>query len=88
MLEVVAAFERVNNLKLNYKIGDARPGDIAESYADCSKAERELGWKATRTLDDMVASAWRWRKRNPNGLVDDDDDAAAAAAVDANASKN
>jgi UDP-glucose 4-epimerase len=68
VLEVVHAFERVNGIKINYEIGPPRAGDIAASYADCSKAARVMNFTATHTLDDMVASAWKWRSNNPNGL--------------------
>ncbi len=60
VLELINAFERVNGIKIPYQITDRRPGDIAECYADASKAERELGWKATHTLDEMCASAWKF----------------------------
>ncbi len=60
VLEIINAFERVNGIKIPYQITERRPGDIAECYADASKAERELGWKATRTLDEMCASAWKF----------------------------
>lgn len=68
VLEVVHAFERVNGVKVPYVIGPPRAGDIGFCYADGSKAARELNFTPTRTLDDMVASAWNWRKQNPNGL--------------------
>ncbi|MBO5914085.1 MAG: UDP-glucose 4-epimerase GalE [Clostridia bacterium] len=60
VLQLIDAFERVNNIKIPYQITDRRPGDIAECYADASKAERELGWKAVHTLDEMCASAWKF----------------------------
>ena len=60
VLQLIDAFERVNNIKIPYQITDHRPGDIAECYADASKAERELGWKAVHTLDEMCASAWKF----------------------------
>ena len=46
---------------------DRRPGDIAASYADPALAESELGWRATRTVDDMCADTWRWQSNNPHG---------------------
>ncbi len=64
VLDIVNAFERVNNIKIPYQIAPRRPGDIAECYADASKAEFELGWKATRTLDDMCASAWKFESNH------------------------
>lgn len=67
VLQLVHAFEKVNNLTIPYKIYDRRAGDIAEFYADASKAEREMGWKATRTIEDMCRDAWNWQRQNPQG---------------------
>jgi len=67
VLEVVAAFERVSGKKIPYRIIGRRPGDVATSYADPTRARRELGWVARRTLDDMCRDAWRWQLQNPNG---------------------
>ncbi len=61
VLEVINAFEKVNGVKVNYKIGDRREGDIVEIYSNSTKA-RKIGWKPTRTVDDMVSSAWKWHK--------------------------
>jgi UDP-glucose 4-epimerase len=61
VLEVINAFERINGVKVNYKIGDRREGDIVEIYSNSTKA-RKIGWKPTRTVDDMVSSAWKWHK--------------------------
>ena len=60
---MVNAFERVSGQKLNYKIVDRRPGDVEKVYADTSFANEELGWKAESTLDDILASAWKWEKK-------------------------
>ncbi|MFC0187296.1 UDP-glucose 4-epimerase GalE [Fictibacillus aquaticus] len=60
VLEVITAFEEVSGLKVPYVVTDRRPGDIAVSYADPSKAARELGWTASFTLSDMLTDAWRW----------------------------
>ena len=60
VLDVIKTFERVNNLKLNYKIVDRRPGDIAMCYADASKALEELQWKAEKTLEDMCRDSWNF----------------------------
>ena len=62
VLELVNAFEEANNIKIPYEIVDRRPGDIAACYADVSKAERELGWKAKRDLVSMCRDAWRFEK--------------------------
>jgi len=61
VLEVINAFEKINGVKVNYKIGDRREGDIVEIYSNSTKA-RKIGWKPTRTVDDMVSSAWKWHK--------------------------
>ena len=61
-LEIVKAFERVNNLKLNYKVVGRREGDIEAVWADPSYANTELGWKAVRPLDDTLKSAWEWQQ--------------------------
>ena len=50
-------------MKLNYRIVDRRPGDIEQVWADTSLANRELGWKAERNLEEMLASAWKWEQR-------------------------
>lgn len=60
VLEVIKSFEKVAGVKLNYKIVDRRPGDITEVWADTSFANRELGWKAEKGLDEMTLSAWKW----------------------------
>ena len=60
VLEVIHSFERVSGRKLNYKIVDRRLGDITQAYADTTKANKILGWKAESTLDDAVKSAWEW----------------------------
>jgi len=67
VLEVIKAFEVQSGKKIPYKIVGRRPGDIAECYADVSKAERVLGWKAKRGLNEMMSDAWRWQKNNPKG---------------------
>ena len=54
-------FEKVNNLKLNYKIVDRRPGDVMASYADTTTANRELNWKTEKSLEEALASAWKWQ---------------------------
>ena len=60
VLELVNAFEKVNNLKVNYKIVERRPGDIASCYADPSKALKGLNWKAEKTLEDMMKDSYRF----------------------------
>ena len=67
VLELVNTFERVNELKLNYKVAPRRPGDVVAIWADTSHANEELGWKAERSLDDTLRSAWAWEK-NVRGI--------------------
>lgn len=62
VLELVENFEKVNNVKVNYKIVDRRPGDIAECYADPTKAEKELGWKAEKGIEEMCRDSWNFVK--------------------------
>jgi UDP-glucose 4-epimerase len=67
VLEMVHAFEAASGCRIPYRIAPRRSGDIATCYADASKAARELGWKASRGLPEMMRDAWRWQQRNPNG---------------------
>ncbi|MDR2175158.1 MAG: UDP-glucose 4-epimerase GalE [Synergistaceae bacterium] len=67
VLEVIAAFERACGRRIEREFVPRRPGDVAEVYADPSKAEKELGWKAVFSLDDMCADSWRWQSANPDG---------------------
>ncbi len=60
VLDIVKAFEKVNNIKVNYKIAPRRPGDIAECYSDPAKAKEELGWQATKTIEDMCKDAYNY----------------------------
>ncbi|MGM9735813.1 MAG: UDP-glucose 4-epimerase GalE [Candidatus Cryptobacteroides sp.] len=60
--ELVSAFEKVNGLKLNYKYAPRRAGDVVAIWADTSLANKELGWKAERTVEQTLASAWAWEK--------------------------
>lgn len=70
VLELIRAFERANRLKINYKIGARRPGDIASNYAKTDKAFNELGWKATHTIEDACRDSYNWQSKNPNGYQD------------------
>jgi UDP-glucose 4-epimerase len=71
VLEVLHAFERAVGHELPYELTDRRPGDIAASYADPRRANRELGWKAQKSLDDMCVDSWRWQQQNPDGFPDE-----------------
>ena len=62
VLELIRKFQEVNHLKLNYKIAPRRAGDIIAIWADPTRANNELGWKAERTLDETLVSAWNWEK--------------------------
>lgn len=64
VLDLVTNFEKVNNVKVNYKIGARRPGDIAACYADPTKAKEELDWEAEKGIEEMCKDAWRFIKNN------------------------
>jgi len=63
VLEVIHTLEEVSGKKMNYQIGPRRAGDVVAVYADASKAQTELGWKAFRTLREALADAWRWQQK-------------------------
>ena len=63
VLELVNAFEKVNGLKLNYRFAPRRSGDVVAIWADPSRANEELGWKASRTVEQTLAAAWAWEKK-------------------------
>ena len=67
VLDIVNAFSKVNNIEIPYVIKPRRSGDIAECYADASKAARVLGWTAEKTLEDMCKDSWNWQSHNVNG---------------------
>ncbi len=67
VFEMVRAFEQASGKTIPCRIAPRRSGDIASCYADPSKAERELGWKAAYDLADMCRDAWNWQKNNPDG---------------------
>ncbi|GGH43264.1 UDP-glucose 4-epimerase GalE [Microbacterium album] len=67
VLELIASFERAIGRELPKVIAPRRPGDMAATYCDPSKAERELGWKARFTIDDMTRDVWNWQQKNPDG---------------------
>lgn len=66
VLEVIQSFERVSGIKLNYVFGSRREGDVVSAYADTTKANEDLGWRAEKTLDDATRSAWLWEQAIQN----------------------
>lgn len=68
VLELIKAFEKASGIKVPYKIVQRREGDIAECYADPSKAYSILGWKAKRGIEEMCTDTWKWQQLNPNGF--------------------
>lgn len=71
VLELVHAFERASGRSVPYRIVDRRPGDVAEVYADPTRAARLLGWQAKLGVDAMCHDAWRWQSANPAGYATD-----------------
>ena len=63
VLEIIKAFEKVNNLKLNYKFTDRREGDVVAVWADTTLAQRELGWKSKLSMEDALRDAWNWQQK-------------------------
>ena len=68
VLEIIKAFSKACGRDLPYEIKPRRAGDIAACYADCSKAERELGWRTELSIEQACADSWRWQSQNPNGF--------------------
>jgi len=71
VLDMVKAFEKASGKPVPYKLTDRRPGDVASVYAKPDIAEKELGWKATRGLEEMCEDLWRWQSNNPQGYPED-----------------
>jgi UDP-glucose 4-epimerase len=69
VLEIIRAFELASGKRLPWHFANRRPGDVGICYADVSKAERELNWKATRGLSQMMIDSWRWQHKNPYGYA-------------------
>ena len=67
VLEIISAFEEATGKKILYEFAPRRSGDITEAWADPSYAEKILGWKTMKTLEEMLADAWHWQSKNPNG---------------------
>jgi UDP-glucose 4-epimerase len=70
VLEVVKAFERASGKSIGLDFHGRRPGDVAQSFADASRAAKELGWRARLSLDEMCRDSWRWQSQNPDGYPD------------------
>lgn len=64
VLEIVHAFEKVNDIKIPYVIDERRPGDVAQSYSDSSKIKKILGWQAENGIEKMCQDSWKWQKKN------------------------
>lgn len=74
VLDVINAFEKANDLRINYVFKERREGDVPKCYADASKAKRELDWEAKRNLETMCRDSWRWQKNNPDGFKENESD--------------
>ena len=70
VLELVHAFEEASGKSIAYRIGPRRAGDLPRAWAEVTRANRELGWYATRSVADMARDAWRWQAKNPNGFAE------------------
>ena len=70
VMELIESFSKACGKDIPYKIGPRREGDIDMSYADSSKAERDLGWRAEFDIDRMCQDSWRWQSKHPNGFAD------------------
>lgn len=70
VLEIIKTFEKVSKRQIHYRIKERRTGDIEISYADCTLANKELGWEAKRNLEAMCLDAYRWQYRNPMGYTE------------------
>ena len=67
VIDLIKAFEKAAQTRINYRIVGRRSGDVAECWSDSSLARQLLGWQATRNLDEMMRDAWNWQKNNPDG---------------------
>ena len=68
VLEMLKTFEKVNNVKVPFRIVEPRAGDLSEYYADASLASKLLGWRAKLSLSEMCIDSWKWQKNNPTGF--------------------
>ncbi|WP_312996800.1 UDP-glucose 4-epimerase GalE [Leclercia sp.] len=67
VMDLIKAFEKAAQTKINYRVVGRRSGDVAECWSDSSLARLQLGWQATRNLEEMMRDAWNWQKNNPGG---------------------
>lgn len=67
VMDLIKAFEKAAQTKINYRVVGRRSGDVAECWSDSSLARQQLGWQATRNLEEMMRDAWNWQKNNPGG---------------------
>lgn len=67
VLEIIKAFESATGVTIKYEMGARRAGDLPEFWANADKAAEILGWKTTRTLEDMCRDTWNWQSHNPQG---------------------
>lgn len=69
VLEMIDAFQRASGRSVPYQFSPRRPGDVAEIFADPTKAEKEFGWRAQRSIDEMCSDSWNWQRNNPKGYA-------------------
>ena len=70
VLEIVAAFQKASGIEIPYEVVDRRPGDVAASFADPTKAHAELGWRAALSVERACEDTYRWQSANPNGYAE------------------
>ena len=70
VLDVIKSFEKVSGIKIPVEYTSRRQGDVPAYYANSELAEKELGWKASKSLDEMIQDVWRWQSENPQGYTD------------------
>ena len=71
VMEVISAFERATGKSIPYELAERRPGDVTEAWAEPTLAKELLGWESKHSLEEMLADAWRWQEKNPNGYDSD-----------------
>ncbi len=70
VLDVVNAFSKACGKPITYHFAPRREGDLPAYWADASRADKELNWRVTRSLDEMAQDTWRWQSRHPQGYAD------------------